>query len=96
MGLVLTLVSLSLRTLLVAGPRESKSNERADDSSNRQYGELCKIMMLLKLRLSGLSWLSGTLRTGQRQRGIGLRRIRMIGRMIVSTTTRLLGGGTGD
>jgi hypothetical protein len=49
-------------------------------------------MMLPKRRLSGLKKLGGKLRRGQRQRGIGLRRIRMIGRMIVSTITRMLDG----
>jgi hypothetical protein len=52
-------------------------------------------MMLLKLRLSGLKKLGGKLRRGQRHRGIGLRRIRMIGRMIVSTIIRVLSGTWG-
>jgi hypothetical protein len=52
-------------------------------------------MMLPKRRLSGLKKLGGKLRRGQRQRGIGLRRIRMIGRMIVSTIIRVLSGTRG-
>jgi hypothetical protein len=93
MGLVLTLVS-PLSALLTTGPRESKVKRERElmYSSNRQYGELCKIMMLRKLRLSELKKLGGKLRRGQRQRGTGLRRIRMIGRMIVSTITRMLDG----
>jgi hypothetical protein len=64
-------------------------------SSNQQYGELCRIMMLLKLRLSELKKLGGKLRRGQRQRGIGLKRIRMIARMIVSMIIRVLSGARG-
>jgi hypothetical protein len=93
MGLVLTLVS-PLSVLLTTGPRESKVKRERElmYSSNQQYGELCKIMMLPKLRLSEPKKLGGKLRRGQMQRGTGLRRIRMIGRMIVSTITRMLDG----
>jgi hypothetical protein len=93
MGLVLTLVS-PLSVLLIEEPRESEVKRERElmYSSNRQYGESCRIMMLLRLRLSELKKLGGKLRRGQMRRGIGLRRIRMIGRMIVSTITRMLDG----
>jgi hypothetical protein len=59
-------------------------------SSNQQYGELCRNMMLRNrmprlLRLPG-----GRLRIGRERgrRDIDVKRIRMIGRMIVSMTTR--------